>query len=192
MNHVEEVKRVLETQGDEIVEFAGIVAEDMADRQWSDETNRVFVAGNGGSSSIVSHAVCDLMKRAGTLPVTCLSDNVPMVTAIANDEGYEFVFSRQLEMQGVGPGDLLVLVSSSGDSENVVAAATYAKRRGAKVLSMVGFEGGRLLHVSDECLHVKSSVYEVVEDVHSIAMHSVVREILYAQARVSDEKAGQA
>ena len=152
--------------------------------------NRLFVAGNGGSAAIVSHSVCDLMKRGGSSPVICLNDNVPMLTALGNDEGYAEVFASQLRMHRVGTEDAVLFVSSSGNSANIIRGAACARFYGAHVISMVGFDGGALKDLSHDCFHVESNSYEVIEDFHGALFHGIVQSLMQDDLRRADKKDG--
>jgi D-sedoheptulose 7-phosphate isomerase len=137
----------------------------------------VFVVGNGGSAATASHFACDLSKgtrRDGppTFHVVSLTDNVPLLTAWANDSGYDRVFSEQLTALA-RPGDLLVAISASGNSPNVVAAVDAARSCGMSVVSLSGRSGGRLAHLVDVLVNVPSDTIEVVEDAHLIVAHSL-------------------
>ena len=137
----------------------------------------VFVVGNGGSAATASHFACDLSKgtrRDGppTFHVVSLTDNVPLLTAWANDSGYERVFSEQLT--GLAqPGDLLVAISASGNSPNIVAAVDAARSCGMAVIGLSGRSGGRLVNMVDALVNVPSDRIEVVEDAHLIVAHSL-------------------
>ena len=137
----------------------------------------VFVIGNGGSAATASHFACDLSKgtrRDGppTFHVVSLTDNVPLLTAWANDSGYDRVFSEQLTALA-RPGDLLVAISASGNSPNVVAAVDAARSCGMSVVSLSGRSGARLAHLVDVLVNVPSDTIEVVEDAHLIVAHSL-------------------
>ncbi len=138
---------------------------------------RVLVAGNGGSAAIADHLGCDWMKstRAKGEPVLrvySLVSNVPLSSAIANDFGYEQIFAAQLDMLAE-PGDLCVLISSSGNSPNIIAAAKKAHEMGIDVVGMTGFDGGELSRLADVNLHVNSANYGIVEDCHQALMHAL-------------------
>lgn len=133
-------------------------------------SKRVFVGGNGGSSAISDHLSCDFEKGAGR-PTINLSSRPALLSAIANDYGYEFTLSWQLAAAKVGVGDLVILISSSGNSPNIIEAAKFAKSQGAEVLGLVGFTGGELKKLSDVCLHVEVNNYGIVEDCHQALMH---------------------
>ena len=154
---------------DEAVE---LVAKTVANRR------TIFVAGNGGSAATANHFAADFGKnvvkgdenRPRIMP---LSSHISAITAYANDEGYEKSISRQLT-NWVEEGDLLIVISASGNSPNVVDAAELAHKRGAKVIGMTGFSGGKLMEMSDVCLHADDRAYETVEDAHSVFCHLIV------------------
>ena len=134
------------------------------------EGKQVFVMGNGGSAATASHIATDWSKtaeRKGKRLMRCMSlnDNLPFMTAIANDLGYDEVFVRQLENL-LDHGDVVVIISGSGNSPNVVKAAKFAKKRGATTIGLTGFAGGKLRKLVDICLHVNSDQYGVIEDLH--------------------------
>jgi D-sedoheptulose 7-phosphate isomerase len=130
----------------------------------------VFTVGNGGSASTASHWACDLLKTAakpGAKPVRCisLSDSMALVTACGNDLSFDDVFSRQLEGL-VSAGDLVIFLSGSGNSPNLLKAAKLAKARGAKTAALLGFDGGKLKGAVDAAVHVACDQYGVIEDLH--------------------------
>jgi D-sedoheptulose 7-phosphate isomerase len=137
----------------------------------------VFIMGNGGSASTASHFVCDLAKntrRAGWpgFRVIGLTDNMAILTAYANDEGYEQVFAEQL-VSLMQPGDVVIAISTSGDSPNVVKAVEVANARGATTIGFTGFSGGRLASLVHWNVHVDSHCIEHVEDIHLMLEHSI-------------------
>lgn len=134
----------------------------------------IFIAGNGGSAATAAHLVNDLgkaTKRSGRMPmrVMCLSDNVSWLTALANDEGYERVFTGQLE-NFARSGDVLILISASGNSPNLLHAVGYAREHGVETIGILGFDGGELKERVDEVLWLESSIgsYGPVETGHSV------------------------
>lgn len=138
----------------------------------------IFVAGNGGSAATANHFVADFGKNVvkgneNRPRIMSLCANMSSVTAYANDEGYENAFSRQLT-NWMEAGDLLIVISASGNSPSVVEACHTAHKRGGKVIAMTGFGGGRLREMSDICLHADDSTYETVEDAHSVFCHLIV------------------
>jgi D-sedoheptulose 7-phosphate isomerase len=156
--------------------------------------------GNGGSAATASHMVCDLAKNTRTpeapdFRVIGLADNMPIFSALANDEGYENVFSQQLA-NFVQPGDVVIGISASGKSPNVVKAIELARRAGAITIGFTGFDGGRLHELVDLEIHVPSHTIEHVEDIHLTLDHVItkaIREMDFLQARAdSDEVVEQA
>ena len=135
----------------------------------------VFACGNGGSASISNHLHCDHLKSVQTdttlkPKVVSLSAAIETVTAIANDISYEEVFVYQLKTLA-SPGDVLITISSSGDSENIVKACQWAKDNGVNIIAMTGFDGGRSRGIADVSLHVDADNYGVIEDLHQSLMH---------------------
>jgi D-sedoheptulose 7-phosphate isomerase len=145
------------------------------------QANQVFIMGNGGSASTASHFVCDLAKntcRKG-LPnfrVIGLTDNMASFSAYANDEGYENVFSQQL-MNLIKPGDVVIGISTSGNSKNVINAIEEAQKHNVTTIGFTGFDGGRLGQIVNLNIHVKSNIIEHVEDIHLILEHIIVKMI---------------
>lgn len=138
---------------------------------------RIWTMGNGGSAATASHIAADFSKTAavpGRAPVQCvsLSDNVAYLTAIGNDLSFDSIFSRQLE-NFLGRGDLVLLVSGSGNSPNLIKAARLAKTRGATTASLLGFDGGKLKAISDLVVLVPSEQYGVIEDIHMAIGHII-------------------
>jgi|SoiMetStandDraft_5_1073268.scaffolds.fasta_scaffold131561_1 D-sedoheptulose 7-phosphate isomerase len=134
----------------------------------------VYLAGNGGSAATASHWVNDLVKAtrcAERRPfrAVCLSDSISLLTALANDEGYERAFSGQLENLGER-GDVLVVISASGNSPNLVSAVQLAVERGLVTIGLLGFDGGALRSMLDEYVWIRTDpgAYGLVESAHSI------------------------
>lgn len=137
----------------------------------------VYVMGNGGSAASASHIACDFSKTAsvkGRKQVKCLSlaDNAAFITAVGNDLSFEDIFSRQLE-NVLEKGDLVILVTGSGNSPNMIQAAQLARDRGAVTAGLLGFDGGRLLKMVDIPMLVPCDQYGVVEDMHMAVCHIV-------------------
>lgn len=137
----------------------------------------IFVAGNGGSAATASHWVNDLgkaTKNSGrrAIRTMSLSDNIPWLTALANDEGYERVFSGQLE-NFARKGDVLVVISASGNSPNLVRAVEMARESGVTTVGLLGFDGGVLKDAVDDCiwLPTEKGMYGLVEDSHTMLCH---------------------
>jgi D-sedoheptulose 7-phosphate isomerase len=141
--------------------------------------NTIFIAGNGGSASTATTMANDLgfdvIKKTHTekpFKVFALTDNTSVITAIANDVGYENIFLNQLKIH-YRQGDKLLAISASGNSPNMVKAAEWVKEQGGTVISFVGFTGGKLKEISDVVVHVKSEPgeYGPVEDAHLTLNH---------------------
>jgi len=134
----------------------------------------IYTCGNGGSSSIADHFVCDLVKGASSdssiEPKVVPLLSTPLLTAIANDVGYEDVFSFPLSRYAT-KGDILLSVSSSGNSPNIIKAIETAKSLGVTTISFLGFEGGKAKELSDLYLHTPSDNYGICEDAHHALMH---------------------
>ena len=135
----------------------------------------VFVCGNGGSASIANHLQCDHVKgvRTGTdltTRVFSLSTNVELFSAIANDIGYDAVFEYQLQSLA-RPGDVLIAVSSSGRSPNIVRALQWADAHGMPTVALTGFSGGAARELASVSVHVGSDNYGIIEDTHQACMH---------------------
>jgi D-sedoheptulose 7-phosphate isomerase len=137
----------------------------------------VFVVGNGGSAATASHFACDLAKGTRTpgvppFRVVALTDSVPLLTAWANDTSYDRVFAEQLATL-VRPGDVVVAISASGNSENVLAVVEVAREGGATTIALTGATGGRLRRLVDVVVLVPAAPIEQVEDAHLAVAHSV-------------------
>ena len=148
---------------------------------------RVFSCGNGGSASIANHMQCDHVKNIRTATdlsphVLSLSANVELLTAVANDTGYENVFVYQLQSQSE-PGDVLLAVSSSGRSPNIVRALTWARDQGLQTIAITGFDGGAARAAAEVSVHVDCANYGIVEDLHQTIMHALAQYI--RQSRMS-------
>lgn len=150
---------------------------------------RVYIMGNGGSASTATHLVCDLIKTArvpGFAPLRAyaLADNTALMTAWANDKSYDHTFAEQIHGL-VEFGDVVIAISASGNSPNIVAGLEAAAERGAHTVALVGFDGGRAGKLADVTIHVQSHDYGLVEDSHSAighAMTSAVRRALLSGA----------
>ena len=139
----------------------------------------IFTFGNGGSAALASHFACDLGK--GILPshngqkrfrVISLADNVPLMTAWANDHGYEHVFAKQLENL-IGSGDLVFAISGSGNSSNVLRALEVARFHRARTIGLTGFEGGKMKSLCDVCVILPSDNMQIIEDFHLSVTHAI-------------------
>lgn len=140
-----------------------------------DNGNTVFTFGNGGSSATASHFQNDFNKGVSEhtqkkFNLLCLNDNVATMMAVANDIGFEEVFRFQLRGH-IKPGDVILAISGSGNSANVINAVEYAKEQGCKVIGLTGFEGGKLKTLSDISLHAPVASMQITEDIHMIFDH---------------------
>jgi D-sedoheptulose 7-phosphate isomerase len=138
---------------------------------------RVYIMGNGGSASTASHLVCDLVKTArvpGFVPLRAyaLADNTAMMTAIANDNGYESTFAEQIRSL-VDIGDVVIAISASGNSRNIIAGLNAATAQGARTVALVGFDGGAAAQMAELTVHVPAHDYGLVEDAHSAIGHAM-------------------
>ena len=149
--------------------------------------NTIFVIGNGGSAATASHMAndigVDVMKKtacARAFRVMALTDNVPVMTAIANDDGYDKMFVNQLRIH-FRKGDKLIAISASGNSPNLVEAIRWVKSKGGRVIGLVGFDGGAFKGNCDLLIHVKTprGEYGPVEDVHLILDHLIATWLQY-------------
>ena len=136
---------------------------------------RIYIFGNGGSSATASHFQNDFGKGVSEyvedkFRFQCLNDNVATLMAVANDIGFEEVFRFQLN--GVTePGDIVIAISGSGNSKNVINAVEYAKSCGNKIIGLTGYSGGKLKELSDISLHVPVNSMQVTEDIHMVFDH---------------------
>ncbi len=150
----------------------------------------VFSCGNGGSASVSNHLQCDHLKgvRNGTdlqPRVVSLSSNVELLTAIANDLGYHESFAYQLKAQS-RPGDVLVAISSSGSSPNIVQAIRWARDNDLRTIALTGFEGGDARSIAEIAIHVDSANYGIVEDLHQSTMHALAQYIRQTRMSADD------
>lgn len=141
----------------------------------------VFACGNGGSAAIANHLQCDHLKGIRTATdlvprVVSLSANIELITAIANDLAFEDIFSYQLQSQS-SAGDVLIAISSSGSSPNIVSALTWARDHDLRTIALTGFAGGDAISIADVAIHVSGANYGVVEDLHQAIMHALAQYI---------------
>jgi len=141
----------------------------------------IFTMGNGGSGASASHAAGDFLKGASygldqRFKMVCLNDNLPSMMAIANDIGWEDIFVEPLK-NFIQPGDVVIGISGSGNSKNVLKAVDYAKSKGATVIGMTGFKGGQLREAADISIHSDAMDMEVAEDVH-MAVFNMVKKVM--------------
>ena len=146
-------------------------------REARDAGQQIFVCGNGGSAATASHFVCDMVKgasynRGSRFRILALNDNLPTLTAYSNDVSYECVFVEQLK-NFARPGDLLMAISGSGNSPNVVRAAEYANSAGCRTLALTGRNGGRLGAAAKLNIQVSVPHMGRIEDAHMIICHMI-------------------
>lgn len=151
----------------------------VADALWAayERDATIFVCGNGGSAATASHFACDLAKwtikpAARRVRAIALTDNVPLITAWSNDQSYADVFVEQLKAL-YRDGDVIVAISGSGNSPNVVRAIEWGNAVGAVTIGLTGFNGGRLHQIAQIGLHINNHVMPQVEDIHSIICHAL-------------------
>lgn len=144
------------------------------------EGNSIYIAGNGGSAATASHIHEDFVfySRHFTekrLKVVSLTNNIPFITAVANDVGYEDIFVEQMR-SNFNKGDILIVISASGNSKNVIRAVEYANKIGGTSIAFVGFNGGQLKNISDICLFTSNPKgdYGPIEDMHLILGHLII------------------
>ena len=142
-----------------------------------EEGRRIFLMGNGGSAATASHFASDLNKGANAsgqrrFKAMAFTDNIPVMTAWGNDSAYADIFREQVENH-VEPGDIVIGISGSGKSPNVVTAMELAKKKGAYTIALTGMGGGRVKDIADLCLIVPSDSMERIEDVHLAIEHSI-------------------
>lgn len=143
----------------------------------------VYVFGNGGSSATASHMVCDFnkgvsMKKSKKFNFVCLSDNTPILTALANDLSYEDVFAYQIE-KILTKDDLVLAISGSGNSKNIIKACEVAKKAGVKIIGMTGYDGGKLYQMADYHLHAPINDMMKAEDIHMSFDHMMATILLH-------------
>lgn len=140
---------------------------------------QVFIVGNGGSAGTANHFVCDFGKNAVREPgkrrfrILSMCDNVEKITAFGNDVEFAEIFRQQL-MNLLNPGDVIIVVSASGNSPNLVRACEYARERGASIVALAGMGGGVISGMADAKMVTEMRGYEPIEDLHLIILHMVV------------------
>jgi D-sedoheptulose 7-phosphate isomerase len=145
--------------------------------QGYESNHMIYLFGNGGSAALASHFACDLGKGATNgsskrFQVLALTDNIPLITAWANDAGYEDIFAEQLKTF-VRPDDISFAISGSGKSANVLKALKVAREAGAFTIGLTGFKGGDMKDLCDLCLTIPSDNMQIIEDLHLSVTHAV-------------------
>ena len=147
-----------------------------------DKDRQIFILGNGGSAGTASHMACDLAKNVigkrldrstRRFRVMSMTDNVPLITALGNDLGYEHVFTEQL-LLFARPRDLLVVITGSGNSPNVVNAVKLAREMKLRTAGLLGFDGGQARPLLDVAVLIPEPTYGYVEDLHMVIDHLLV------------------
>ena len=156
------------------------------------QNNRtIYVIGNGGSGSTASHIANDFDKMIlktteKRFNVVCLSDNMALTVAIANDVGYEYIFMYQM-INHIKPDDVVIAISGSGNSENIINAVDYAKKQGAMVIGFTGFDGGKLKKMANYSLDTNIDNMQITEDIHLILEHLIVS-MFYENYGLADDR----
>ncbi len=156
------------------VDLQAVMALAQAVRQTAEAEGTVFTFGNGGSAATALHFVNDLLRprRGSKQRARCLIDNMSVISALANDFGYDQIYVMQLSVLA-SPGDLAIALSVSGTSPNCVNGLRRAREMGLVTACLVGFDGGQLLALSDYSVHIPCNSYALVEDVHLAITHSI-------------------
>jgi D-sedoheptulose 7-phosphate isomerase len=147
----------------------------------SENNSRVFIAGNGGSASTAEHFVADLgigshiRGARNKIDAHCLNSNVAVITALSNDTSYDYVFSKQLELLSPKPSDVVIVISASGNSSNILNLLETARSLRLTSCALIGFDGGRAQVLADFVVHVPTEFHEygIVEDLHLSICHLV-------------------
>lgn len=192
-DYLREIKQILDLMEENLINELDKLATIFINAR--DNKNTIFIMGNGGSASTASHFAGDLSK--GTIvegqsrfKAIALTDNIPNILAWANDSSYEDIFVEQLKNL-MEPGDIVIGISGSGNSMNVIKAIDYANKKGGITIGLSGYDGGKLIKYAKENIHVPSFYIQRVEDVHLIIEHlltSLIRE--EELLRIQDIKEG--
>jgi D-sedoheptulose 7-phosphate isomerase len=172
-DYFEDLKKVIDTVDEDQVQN---VIEKLI--ECYERNGFIYIFGNGGSASTASHFVNDFNKVASEnlskkFRFCCLNDNIATMMSIANDIGFRHVFKIQLE-NFLTPNDLVIGISGSGNSDNVIDAIKYANSMEAETIALVGFDGGRLKDIAKHIIHVPVNYMQYVEDVHLILNHLIM------------------
>lgn len=161
------------------MDFAELEAAVQAIKAAYDRGGTIYTFGNGGSAATASHMVCDFNKGISEnlskkFNVVCLNDNTSIIMAIANDRSYDDVFYAQLENK-LQSNDMVIAISGSGNSRNIIKAVQYAKSVGCKIVGMTGYSGGKLKELADYHMHVPVDDMQIAEDIHLTFNHMMYR-----------------
>jgi len=146
-----------------------------------DNKGTMYIFGNGGSAANASHIAGDFLKGISfgmekRFKTHCLNDNIAGTTAITNDLSYDEIFIEQLKTY-LSPGDVVIGISGSGNSENVIKAVKWARDSGATTIALVGFKGGRLHQIAEYVIHAPVDDMEITEDIHTVVFHAIKQEL---------------
>ena len=180
MEYINKIKNYLDKEI-EIIKSLDVVAIDRIMNEIIASKERgstIYICGNGGSAATASHYCCDFNKGVSGLDskntnFVCLSDNVPTMMAIANDISYDDIFSYQLSNR-LKDGDIVFVISGSGNSKNVVKAMEVAKAKGNTIIGLCGYRGGKVKEMADICLHVDIDNMQITEDIHMVLDHCMM------------------
>jgi D-sedoheptulose 7-phosphate isomerase len=164
-------------QAIEAVDLSQVEAAIRVLQEARDENRRIFVCGNGGSASTASHFACDMVKgasfgRESRFRIMALTDSLPTITAYSNDVSYECIFAEQLK-NFAEPGDVVMAISGSGNSPNVLRAMEYGASIGCRTIALTGRDGGKLAPLAEINIQAKNPHMGRIEDVHMIVAHMI-------------------
>lgn len=180
VNYIEQIKQYIEMEKQILsslpVEDINNVMNVLENARLSGK--RIFICGNGGSASTAAHLECDFNKGVSyeqeiKYDIECLSDNVPMMMAIANDIGYDDIFVVPLKNK-LKKQDIVIGISGSGNSTNVVKAFEYANELGAETIAFTGYSGGKLKSIAKHNIHICIDNMQIVEDIHLVLNHMMM------------------
>ena len=180
MTRLEYRKLLQQTLNDIDLDSVGLMTEIFL--QARESGSRIYTMGNGGSAANASHAAGDFLKGASfglekRFNIICLNDNIPSLMAIANDIGWDDIFIEPLR-NFLKPDDVVIGISGSGNSKNILKAINFTKEIGAKSIGMTGFDGGKLKKVCDLSIHSPAMDMEIAEDVHMAVFNMVKKEVM--------------
>ena len=181
-------------QAIETVDMARVEQATQVLREARDQGRKIFVCGNGGSASTASHFACDIVKgasyqQAKRFRIMALTDSLPTLTAYSNDVSYECVFVEQLK-NFAEPADIVVAISGSGNSPNVLRAVEYANSIGCRTVALTGRDGGKLGPLAQINIQVSAPHMGRIEDVHLMVLHMIAYYFMDAETRLAHEATG--
>ena len=180
MTRLEYRKLLQQTLNDINLDSVGLMTEIFL--QARENGSRIYTMGNGGSAANASHAAGDFLKGASfglekRFNIICLNDNIPSLMAIANDVGWDDIFIEPLR-NFLKKDDIVIGISGSGNSKNILKAIDFSKKIGAKTIGMTGFDGGKLKKVCDLSIHSPAMDMEIAEDIHMAVFNMVKKEVM--------------